>query len=79
MDVGILSKETPYPEEPTNTNDLGDLLKFKKRQNIYKTINNTSSPDDEHLMMTVSVRHRTGQKYENEHFDSNLLAMEKFY
>ena len=61
MDVYTPLIESPYPEEPMETNDFEDLLKFKKRHNVYKSIYNSSSSDEEDLM-AISVRQQAEQK-----------------
>ncbi|CAH0558667.1 unnamed protein product [Brassicogethes aeneus] len=51
INLGILSTESPEPNEHMDTTDLQDLLKLKKRS-IYKTIYYSSSSDEDDLMKT---------------------------
>lgn len=52
----ILSSE--LIEDPIDVDDLGDLLKVKKRYNIYKSIYDSSSSDEDDLL-TISARQQT--------------------
>lgn len=54
INLGILSRESPEPNEHMDTTDVQDLLKLKKRS-IYKTIYYSSSSDEDDLMFVFFI------------------------